>query len=243
MPVSKRLYKTDPAGNPPLGPSTSRRDGGKLTGHIGVGDLRTGGGGALGESAGVAAPTPGAATVTNGTDEVQTIDRGGATGGTFRVGYHGWYTPSLAYNASAATVQAAIRAITCPDQDLSAVTVTAGVGDDLVVKFVGTGKPMDALQVVDSTTGGTGVVVTETTPGARGSVSVAYTEASGGDSILATVEHATTGKTFGGKVVDAATPVAFTDLEPGSYICVMRTIATDGRISSYATVAFTVASA
>jgi hypothetical protein len=66
---------------------------------------------------------------------------------------------------------------------------------------------------------------TVSTAGVRGGLSAAYTEtATIGDSVLGVAVNTTTGATFG-PVVDAATPLAFTGLEPGVYRVYLATVA------------------
>ena len=78
------------------------------------------------------------ATDTNGqpatTDEVQTITLSNATGGTFRLAFGGQTTAPLAYNASAATVESSLEALTSVDN----VTVTGSAGGPWTVTFAGT---------------------------------------------------------------------------------------------------------
>ena len=52
-----------------------------------------------------------------------------ATGGTFRLSYEGKRTPPLAYNASAADVEAALNALSTISSGGGSVSVTGGVGD------------------------------------------------------------------------------------------------------------------
>ena len=77
--------------------------------------------------------TPGTALV----DEVQTVTLTGTpTGGTFTLTFGGYTTSSLAYNASAATVQTALRALTSIGG--ANVDVAGGAGGPYTVTFVGT---------------------------------------------------------------------------------------------------------
>lgn len=106
-----------------------------------------------------------------GTDEVQTVTiTGTPTGGVFKLGYKGQLTADIAFNASAATVQTALRALSRLG---SGVTVTGGPGPGTpyVVTFTGTklGKQEQPSLTTVSTglTGGTtpAVTVAETTKG------------------------------------------------------------------------------
>jgi len=80
-----------------------------------------------------------------GTIGVQTITIGGTpTGGTFALGYEGQITSPIAYNASAATVQAALRAlstiggtnVTCTGGALPGTAVTCTFSGALVLATV-----------------------------------------------------------------------------------------------------------
>lgn len=101
-------------------------------------------------------------------NEVQTIDRGAATGGSFTLTFGGETTNAIAFNASAATVELELEALDSIPQ--GEATVAAGAGDDLTVTFSGSlgGVDQPMITVVDSTTGGTGVVITETVAGVAG---------------------------------------------------------------------------
>lgn len=84
--------------------------------------------------------------------EVQTITLAGSpTGGTWRVGYNGEWTPELAWNISTAALQTALRALT----GLSAVTVAGTAGSSYVVTFAsGTAYPLLDLDATFSGTPG-----------------------------------------------------------------------------------------
>ena len=72
--------------------------------------------GALGPYSNAGAPA-------NGTDEVQTLTPSAApASGSFKLKLDGWTTTALAYNASAAAVQAALNAL--PNIGTSGVAVT-----------------------------------------------------------------------------------------------------------------------
>ena len=67
----------------------------------------------------------GAGAPVDGTDEVQTLTKSGTlSGGTFRLGFGGFVTTALAYNASAATIVAALEAL--PNIGSGGVTATGG---------------------------------------------------------------------------------------------------------------------
>lgn len=106
-----------------------------------------------------------------GTAEVQTITISGApTGGTFTLTYAAQTTAPIAYNASAATVQAALWALSnVGDGDLY-VTGGPGPATPYVVTFTGTlnGDIATTMTATATFTGGTtpAIAVAETTPGA-----------------------------------------------------------------------------
>lgn len=111
------------------------------------------------------------AAVNLGTNEVQTVTITGApTGGSFRLTWDGQQTVVIAYNATAATVRAALEAL--PNIGVGNVTVSGGPGPatPYVVTFV---EQLAAENVAQMTathtfTGGTtpAIAVTTTTPGA-----------------------------------------------------------------------------
>jgi len=108
---------------------------------------------------------------TNGTSEVQTLTQTGSpTGGTFRLSFKGRRTSAIAYNASAATIVAALEALYVVGA--GGVTATGGPlnTDPVVVTFAGSlAKKAVPLLVLaqNSLTGGTSptVGIAETTPG------------------------------------------------------------------------------
>jgi hypothetical protein len=103
------------------------------------------------------------------TNEVQTLTVTGApTGGTFTLSFDGATTAAIAYNAAAATVQAALLAL--PSIGAGEVTVTGGAGGPWTVTFLGglAGTNVAAITTdATSLTGGTtpNVTVTGTTAG------------------------------------------------------------------------------
>lgn len=118
-----------------------------------------------------------------GTDEVQTLTESGTiTGGTYTLTVLGATTTALAYNANAATVQAAIRAAIAADPNVSAaykeigddITVTGAGGVDtavLTVTFNGEiGADVPAITANTASLTGTtpGITVATTTPGVAG---------------------------------------------------------------------------
>lgn len=102
------------------------------------------------------------------TDEVQTVTITGApTGGTFTLTFSGQTTAAIAYNATAATVQAALAALS--NIGAGNVVVTGNAGGPWTVDFVGTLANTDVAQMThtDSLTGGSSpaVAIATTTAG------------------------------------------------------------------------------
>lgn len=105
-----------------------------------------------------------------GINEVQTLAiTGTPTGGTFTLTYSGQTTSAIAYNASAATVQAALVALS--NVGTGQVTCTGGAlpGASVVITFGGTLANTDVAAITSSSslTGGTSpaIAITETTKG------------------------------------------------------------------------------
>ncbi|MFE4915813.1 hypothetical protein ACFRCX_30375 [Streptomyces sp. NPDC056652] len=108
------------------------------------------------------------------TNEVQTATvTGGPTGGTFTLTYSGQTTAAIAYNATAATVQAALIALSnlAPGD----VVVTGAAGGPYTLTFGGTllGDNVASLTATASLTGGTtpGVTMATTTAGGSATAS------------------------------------------------------------------------
>jgi hypothetical protein len=108
------------------------------------------------------------------TNEVQTATITGApTGGTFTLTYSGQTTAAIAYNATAATVQAALEALSnlAPGD----VVVTGNAGGPYTLTFGGTllGDNVASLTATASLTGGTspGVTMATTTAGGTATAS------------------------------------------------------------------------
>jgi hypothetical protein len=96
-----------------------------------------------------------------GTDTVETVTINGApTGGTFTLTFGGQTTSALAYNATAAQVQAALVALS--SIGAGNVTVTGAAGGPYTVTFVGVfaGLAQALMTHTDSLTGGTSPSVT-----------------------------------------------------------------------------------
>jgi hypothetical protein len=87
-------------------------------------------------SLGAAVPTTTTTIVGSGSaNEVQVLSLNGATAGTFRLVFGGQKTSSLAYNASAATVQAALRPLS--SIGATGITVTGAAGGPYTMTFGG----------------------------------------------------------------------------------------------------------
>jgi len=109
--------------------------------------------------------------VNPGVNEVQTVTiTGTPTGGSFRLTWNGQQTAVIAYNATAATVQAALEALSNVGVGNVSVTGGPGPGTPYVVTFVGQFASENVAQMTASHTftGGTtpAIAVTTTTPGA-----------------------------------------------------------------------------
>lgn len=90
-----------------------------------------------------------------GTNEVQVVTVSEATGGTFTLTYNGQTTDALAYNATAATVQTKLRALSTIGT--GNVNVTGSAGGPYTVTFVGALANSNVSELVvdgDSLTGG-----------------------------------------------------------------------------------------
>lgn len=105
-------------------------------------------------------------TLTTGINEVQQVTKGTNTGGTFTLTYSGQTTAAIAWNAAAATVQAALEALS--NIGVGDVLVTGAAGGPWTVTFDGALGDLDvALMTIDgsSLTGGSGHAVTLVTAG------------------------------------------------------------------------------
>lgn len=109
-----------------------------------------------------------------GLNEQQTVTIGGTpTGGTFALTFDGQTTSALAYNASAATVEAALEALSTIG--VGNVRVTGAAGGPYTVEFMGVlGKQNNAALTVDITllTGGTPTGTIATAQGGIASIIV-----------------------------------------------------------------------
>jgi hypothetical protein len=107
----------------------------------------------------------------NGTDEVQTVTVSGSpTGGTFTLTFNGETTAPIAYNATAAQVQSALRALDSIGQN--GVTATGGPLPGSAVTVTFDGGVLDGVNVAQMTSSGSftggstpGVAVATTTAG------------------------------------------------------------------------------
>jgi hypothetical protein len=101
-------------------------------------------------------------TATTGIDEEQLVVVANATGGTFTLTYSGQTTSALAYNASAATVEAALEALS--NIGVGEADVTSPATGQYVVTFSGTLGSQDVALMTASAASLTGGIVTvETT--------------------------------------------------------------------------------
>ncbi len=112
-----------------------------------------------------------------GTDEVQTVTiTGTPTGGTFTLTYAGQTTAAIAYNATAATVKAALAAL--DNLHAEDITVTGGPGPGTAYVVTFGGGEVDGVNVAQMTstgsfTGGTTpAVAVATTTGGDGAITV-----------------------------------------------------------------------
>lgn len=97
------------------------------------------------------------------TAEVQTVTLANATGGTFTLTGNGNTTAAIAYNASAATVQAAIRTL---GGNYSEAVVTGSAGGPYTVTYPFASGDVAALTYTDSTTGsGHSITIATSTAG------------------------------------------------------------------------------
>lgn len=102
------------------------------------------------------------------TNEVQSVNLGAATAGTITIGFDGETTAAIAFNASAADVQAALQALS--NIGPGDVAVTGGpLPGTVTLTFAGQYAGMDVPTVVVTPTGLTGGTVTVTTVTAGGS--------------------------------------------------------------------------
>lgn len=106
------------------------------------------------------------ATTSDGTNEVQTLSLGGATGGVFRLSFGGEMTYNLAYNATAAAIQAALEELTT----IGPGNVAVAAASDFTITFQGDLAHKDVATMVlgDDLTGASGQGISTTTPGVAG---------------------------------------------------------------------------
>lgn len=95
------------------------------------------------------------------TDEVQTITQGGSGLTSYTLTYAGQTTASIAQAATAATVQAALEALS--NIAVGDVTVTGSAGGPYTVTFGGNLANTNVAQMTATPTGGTGTVTIATT--------------------------------------------------------------------------------
>lgn len=90
-------------------------------------------------------------TLNAGNNELQQLQFTNATGGNFKLGYNGVYTPIIAYGAVPSVVQTALQALTGIGTGNIAVTPIAGNGYQF--EFIGTKSDTDVNQILVSTIG------------------------------------------------------------------------------------------
>jgi hypothetical protein len=97
--------------------------------------------------------------VTKKTAEVQTVDLGAASAGTITITFDGQTTGSIPYNATAATVRAALEAL--PNVEVGDIAVSGGpLPDTITLSFAGQYLGTDLPEVTVTPTGLTGGTVT-----------------------------------------------------------------------------------
>jgi hypothetical protein len=117
------------------------------------------------EGAGLGDPLLHAGVPSDGTTEIQTITVTPDTsaGGTYKLSYEGFVTAALADTATAAQVQAALRAL--PSIGSAGVTVTGSTGGPYTITFGGNLVKLDVSDLLVETEDGVGVVQAVDTPG------------------------------------------------------------------------------
>lgn len=108
------------------------------------------------------------AVIDAGTNEVQTLTVSGTvSGGTYIINFRGQQTASLAYNATAAAIQAALEALGAIGSGNVAVTGGALPGTPATITFQGAlaGLDVPAVTITSSLTGGGSYLVATPTPG------------------------------------------------------------------------------
>jgi hypothetical protein len=112
----------------------------------------------------------------DGTSEVQSVTiTGTPTGGTFTLSFDGTTTAPIAYNAPAATVQAALLAL--PSLRAGDVVVTGSAGGPYTLTFGGDFSAEDVTALTASAGGLTGgttpaIVIATPTPGVGGAIEI-----------------------------------------------------------------------
>jgi flagellar hook-basal body protein len=106
-----------------------------------------------GTGAGVAPDTDG---VTGVTDEIQTLNLGGASQGAFVLTFGGVSTPAIPHDADAAAIQAALETIPALTGN---VTVAGSVGGPFTVTFANSLGDLELLGFNPNFTGGTAAIV------------------------------------------------------------------------------------
>ena len=142
-----------------------------------------------------------AATVTQtgstGQNEIQTLDLlNTPTGGTFTVTFDGQTTGAIAYNANAATVEAALESLS--NITVADLTTTGGVlpGTAITVEFGGTLAEANVAQMTinpSNLTGGPSIAISTPTPGAAGTDEWHYIDPSGNSGVIRKEAHTLAG--------------------------------------------------
>lgn len=123
------------------------------------------------EGLGLGAPLYGSGAPVDGTNEVQTLTvNGSPTGGTYRLAFEGYTTAAIAFDAAAAAVQTALRAL--PSIGTAGVGVAGSAGGPYTITFAGNLAKLAVPLITvpyNNLTGGTAPAnpptVAETTPG------------------------------------------------------------------------------
>lgn len=111
-------------------------------------------------------------------DEVQTVTEGGSGLTSFTLTYSGQTTGAIAAAATAATVQAALEALS--NIEVGDVVVTGASGGPYTVTFGGTLADTNVAQMTATPTGGTGTVTIATTTAGGAELGTGGTETAAG---------------------------------------------------------------
>lgn len=159
-------------------------------------------------------------------DEVQTITEGGSGLTSFTLTYSGQTTTSIAAAATAATVQAALEALS--NIAVGDVTVTGSAGGPYTVTFGGTLANTNVAALTATPTGGTGTVTIATPTAGGAELGTAGTETAKGfllnDRLVRAGRHVDAALYYRGRVYEDLLPAnsrfdpaARTELTPNIY--------------------------